>query len=67
MQTSLDVMKTALRVLTALNQKLNPDPHDVQILREFEGGGNDSDLDVLACEVIQKALKRRAALRSPGN
>jgi hypothetical protein len=63
MQESLDAMKVALRVLTALTEKRAPNTPDVQALRQLAGDTGNSDLDDLACEVIQKAIKRRAQVR----
>ena len=64
MQQSLAEMKTALRVLTALNEKQAPATEDVEELRSLAPpDARDLPLDELACEVIQAALKRRAAVR----
>ena len=63
MQQSLNIMKVSLRVLAALNEKQAPDPADVQTLRDYLGEGGPTDLDELACEVIQKALGARAEAR----
>jgi hypothetical protein len=57
-------MTTALRVLTAITEKRQPDQGDVEVLYGLAGplpGG--IGLDELACEVIQKALNRRAIAR----
>jgi hypothetical protein len=57
-------MKLALRVLTALTQNKHPDADEVTALRELSGPTlQGMPLDELACEVIQKALKHRAAAR----
>src|SRR5438445_2723342 len=65
MQHSLDAMKVALRILTALNEKHTPDPADVEALRSLAGPQPQSTgLDELACEVIQIALARRAGQRA---
>ena len=62
MRQSLDAMTTALRVLTAITEKRHPDPGDVDVIRGLAGTGCESmGIDELACEVIQKALKRRAS------
>jgi hypothetical protein len=64
MQHSFDAMRTALRVLTAITEKCQPDQNDVDALYGLAGpqpGG--IGLDELACEVIQKALDRRAIAR----
>jgi hypothetical protein len=55
-------MATALRVLKAVTEKRHPDPADIAALRDLAGAQpQDIDVDELACEAIQKALKRRAA------
>ncbi|HXT77020.1 MAG TPA: hypothetical protein VN780_12075 [Candidatus Eisenbacteria bacterium] len=64
MSHDLDAMKLALRILAALNEHRAPDQADVQMLRSL--AHNDerfSDLDELACDVLQVALKQRAAAR----
>jgi hypothetical protein len=64
MQQSFDAMTTALRVLKAVTEKHLPDPADIAALRDLAGPQpEDIDVDELACEVIQTALKRRAAAR----
>jgi hypothetical protein len=64
MQESLEAMKTALRVLTALTEKLQPSPLDVDMLRQYAGPQPDGiGLDEYACDVIQRAIKRRAEVR----
>ena len=68
MQQSLEAMETALRVLTAINEKHHPDPDDVQALRTYAGPQPDSmSLDDFAREVIQKALKQWAEVRDAGS
>jgi len=65
MQAGLDAMKTALRVLTALTEKRQPDPADVTLLRTYAGPHPENvALDEFACTIIQRALKRRAEIRS---
>jgi hypothetical protein len=67
MQYSLDAMKIALRVLTALTEKRNPSDEEIGRLRELVGvAGEHLPADELACEVIQKALKHRAYVRRAG-
>jgi hypothetical protein len=64
MQHSFDAMTRALRVPTATTEKRQPDQGDVDVLYGLAGpqpGG--IGLDELACEVIQKALNRRAIAR----
>ena len=65
MQAGLDAMKTALRVLTALTEKRQPDPADINLLRSYAGPQTeDVALDEFACSIIQQALERRADIRS---
>ena len=65
MQKSLEAMETALRVLAAVNRTSPPDPADIDFLRAYSGlQGEGMDADVLACEVIQQALRRRAIARA---
>jgi hypothetical protein len=66
MPYSLDVMELALRVLTAITQKHNPNPEDVERLRrEVARDKADLPIDELACEVIQHALEQEADLVRP--
>jgi hypothetical protein len=68
MQDSLDAMKLALRVLTALTEHRYPELDEVAALRALAGPKLQSmPLDELACEVIQAALKHRAAARGAGS
>ena len=65
MQAGLDAMKTALRVLTALTEKRQPDPADINLLRSYAGPQTeDVALDEFACSIIQQALKHRAQIRA---
>ena len=57
-------MQTALRVLTAITEKQNPDPKDIEALRQIAPSLADVPPDELACGVIQQALKRRAEIRT---
>lgn len=58
-------MKVSLRVLSAVSEKKQPDPADVEALREYLNSDvPPSGIDELACEVIQKALDRRAKVRA---
>jgi DNA-binding NtrC family response regulator len=66
-KVAMDALLTALKVLTALNEKAVPDPDDVMVLRAYAPLLADADLDELACDVIQQALKRRAELRAKEN
>jgi len=64
MQENLEVMKTALRVLTALTEKCQPSPLDVDTLRRSAGPQPAGlSLEQFACDVIQKSLARRTAGR----
>jgi hypothetical protein len=64
MQQSFDSMTTALRVLKAVMEKRHPDAADIAALRDLAvPQPQEIDVDELACEVIQKALKRRADAR----
>lgn len=66
MQQSLDAMKTALLVLTALNERRQPDPADIEALQQYGPQRDGMELDEFACEVIQQALRHRAAIRDQG-
>jgi hypothetical protein len=64
MQRSLDAMKVALRVLTAIDGHRDPNPNDVAELKNLEPLLADTaPPDELACEVIRQALKRRAEVQ----
>lgn len=60
---NLAAMKTALRVLTAIVERQNPNAVDVEELRQYSPSHPNAPPDELACEVIQEALKKRAAAR----
>ena len=65
MQAGLDAMKTALRVLTALTEKREPDPADIISLQNYAGPQPENvALDEFACTIIQQALRRRAEIRN---
>jgi hypothetical protein len=64
MTDNLQIMTVSLRVLTAINTSRPPDPGDVDLLRGYVGLAAPDSLDELACAVIQKALERRAKMRS---
>jgi hypothetical protein len=64
MELTLDALKTALRVLTAISERQKPDPGDVEALRTFAPLLANSPLDELACDVIQQALRRRSEIRA---
>jgi hypothetical protein len=52
-----DKTAVALRVLTAINRKQEPDPKDVVLLRAYCPEGRDLPSDEMACMVIQDVLK----------
>jgi hypothetical protein len=65
MQESLEAMTTALRVLTALTEKRQPSPLDVDMLRQYAGPQPDGiGLDEYACDVIHRAIRRRSEVRT---
>ena len=63
MKDNLAAMQTALRVLTAITEKHEPDTADIEELRRLTPSLAAMPPDELACGVIQQALKRRAELR----
>ena len=56
----------ALRVLTAINQKQEPDPKDVTLLRAYCPDHRDLPPDELACVVIQAVYERHKREREQG-
>jgi hypothetical protein len=58
-------LKTALRVLAAFTDKRNPDPSDVEELRNYAGPQANAALNVdeLACAVIHRALRHHSKVR----
>ena len=65
MQQSLAAMQTALRVLVGVNAKQHPDRVDIEALCAYAGPQPDGmGLDEFGCEVVQKAVKRRAVVRA---
>lgn len=62
-QQGLDSMRTALRVLTAVVEKRNPDAADLEELHRLAPSLSNASPDVLACYLIQQGLKRRAEVR----
>src|SRR5262245_30794482 len=59
-QQSLAAMSVALRVLTAINAKRNPDLSDVKELEAYLGPKPDNvSLDEWTCDVIQTAVKKK--------
>jgi hypothetical protein len=57
MHAGLEVMKVALRVLTALTHRMTPLPADLDALRQYAPDANDLAAGELACEVIQRASR----------
>lgn len=64
MQESLNIMTVCMRVLAACNEKVAPDPQDVETLRNYLGQSPPADVDELACAVIGKAVGHRAQARA---
>jgi hypothetical protein len=64
MQQSLEVLTAALRVLTALTEKREPDPGDLQEL-EAVIGPKPSNIgrDEWLCDAIQSAIKHSQKVR----
>jgi hypothetical protein len=58
-----NLTKVAIRVLTAINNRANPDLKDVELLRSYFPDHPDCDPDELACVVIQEAIQRKMAAR----
>jgi hypothetical protein len=56
-------MKAALRVLTALSDRQEPDPADVDELHWYSPSERERPLDELVCDAIQRALKDREQKR----
>ena len=50
-------LETALRVLSAVNNRREPNPMDVRWLRGCADSEGQLPVDELACELIQKALR----------
>jgi len=65
MELSLDAMEIALRVLKAVNERRSPEQADIDGLCALGGSPlSTTPVDEMACDVIRKALIRRAAIRS---
>jgi hypothetical protein len=64
MQESLDAMRLAMRVLTAVSERQQPAPADVEALRALAPSVANLPPDEIACEVIQQSLKRREVFRA---
>jgi len=56
-------MKAALRVLTALSERHEPDQSDVDELHWYAPADRQRPLDELVCDAIQRALKDREQSR----
>jgi hypothetical protein len=54
----------ALRVLTAINDRREPDEREVALLRSLHPEYRDYAADELACIVIQDAMQRKKAQAS---
>jgi hypothetical protein len=59
MQNNNASMKTALRVLTAITDRMEPAPTDVAELHRLAPECPELSIDELATEVIHRALKIR--------
>jgi hypothetical protein len=59
----IEVMKIALRVLTALTEKTGPTADDIEGLLGFAPDLTRLPPDELACEVIQRAMKRQVHMQ----
>lgn len=65
MQQTFEAMQTALRVLGSITEKRHPEPADTDALQAYAGPKPEGmDWDEFACTVIQKAIHRRAEVRS---
>jgi hypothetical protein len=64
MEEGLAAMKTALRVLSAISEGLQPEPADVHAVQNYAGPQPEgAGLDEVACAAVQRALTRRAKIR----
>ncbi|MGA7239248.1 MAG: hypothetical protein WBY44_26435 [Bryobacteraceae bacterium] len=54
-----NTLRTALRVLTAVTDRQNPEPDDVASLIRYAPDLEHLAADGLACAIIQRALKAR--------
>lgn len=61
---NIATIKTGLRVLAAMSDKINPALGDVQELRRFAPECSALPNDELACVVVQRAVKKRAVSRA---
>jgi hypothetical protein len=53
----IDVIKTALRVLSAASERRPPDPADAAALRDYRPELATLPIDDLACEVVQNFVR----------
>jgi len=58
------ILTICVRVLAVCNDKIAPDPHDVEVLRKYLDESPQGDADELACAVIGKAVRRRTQART---
>jgi len=65
MSDDISTMKSAIRVLMAITDRVEPTPTDVAELHRIAPECSDLPLDELACELVQRALKKRG--RASGN
>jgi undecaprenyl pyrophosphate synthase len=63
MEPSKAAMKAALRVLTALSERQEPDPADIDELHWYVPSDGNRPLDELVCDAIQRALQDREQQR----
>jgi hypothetical protein len=63
MEPSKAAMKAALRVLTALSERQEPDQADVDELHWYAPSGRERPLDEVVCDAIQRALQDRERTR----
>jgi hypothetical protein len=62
MDESYQVLRTALRVISAINEKRRPDPADTERLNAIAGPKpNGVTTDEFTCDVIKEAIKVRMA------
>jgi hypothetical protein len=62
-EENLDAIETAVRVLTAINQREPPKRADMEALRRYAPLLADNPPDKFAIEIIHEALRRRAVAR----
>jgi hypothetical protein len=60
---SIEIMKVALRILTSITDKSGPRRSDVDALLAFAPDLTKLPPDELACEVVQRAMKRQVHLQ----